>query len=205
MGDFSQEVTALNNPFTGGIYPGARLTPNASAAALLSLFPNPNLHVGESTSAVLNEATPYNYIANKRTDINSNQYDLRADQNFGARATAFARYTNKSIGQTQPESLNIPNGTAFATYRIFAASVSYAVTRTSPTSSASASRWSRTAHQPSQRPSPHHDRSLQRSSSHLSLQRPPLSRLPEPHLRFHQFRRVAPQRGGSLPGLSICR
>ena len=129
QGNFSQDVASLNNPFTGGTYTNATLTPSPSSAALLSLFPDPNLHVGESVSAVLADPdTPYNYIANKRNDISSNQFDLRGDQSFGSRGTMFARYTNKQIAQTQPESLNIPNGTAFATYRIFAAAATFAFT-----------------------------------------------------------------------------
>ena len=42
--------------FTGRPYPGpAKLTPNPSSAALLSLFPAANLHVGEAVSQVLQD------------------------------------------------------------------------------------------------------------------------------------------------------
>ncbi len=128
QGNFSQEVTTLNNPFTGGVYAGETLTPNPSSAALLSLFPDPSLAVGQSVASVLASATPYNYIANKRNDISSDQFDARVDRTFGSKGSAFARYTNKSIDETQPESLNIPNGTAYAHYRIFAAASTYALT-----------------------------------------------------------------------------
>ncbi len=112
-GDFSQETTTLNNPFTGAAYPNQRLTPNSASAALLPLFPLPNLHVGEPVAQVLTEATPYNYLSTKRNDIDSNQYDLRVDQSFGSRINTFVRYTNKSINQALPEDLALPNGTAF--------------------------------------------------------------------------------------------
>ncbi len=127
-GDFSQETTALRNPFTGGSYAGAQLPSiNPSSAAFLSLFPDPNVNVGQSVQSSL--ASPgYNYLSTRRNDIDSNQYDLRVDQNIGQKATLFARYTNKSINQVQPGVLALPNGTGFAQYRIFAASVSYAFT-----------------------------------------------------------------------------
>ncbi len=128
MGDFSQETSTLRNPFTGGVYPGARLPAiNPSSAAFLSIFPDPNVNPGESVQASL--ADPgYNYLGTRRNDIDSNQYDLRVDQNLGARANFFARYTNKSIDQVQPGQLALPNGTGFAQYRIFAASFNFAFT-----------------------------------------------------------------------------
>ncbi len=122
-GDFSQETTTLTNPFTGQLYPGQRLTPDSSSAALLALFPAPNLHVGEAVAQVLQDpATPYNYLSTKPNGINSDQYDIRLDRTFGSRATAFARYTNKSINQQLPADLALPTGNAFATYRILASS-----------------------------------------------------------------------------------
>ena len=128
QGIFSQEVATLNNPFTGGTYSNATLTPNASSAALLSLFPDPNFNVGQSVQSVLAGSTPYNYVANKRNDIFSNQFDVRLDESIGSRSTIFARYTNKQIQQTVPESLLIPNGTQYAHYRIFATAFSFAFT-----------------------------------------------------------------------------
>jgi hypothetical protein len=127
-GDFSQEVSALNNPNTGGRYPGARLPAiNPSSAAFLSLFPDPNLNPTESVQAAF--ASPgYNYLGTRRSNIGSNQYDLRGDQDFGPRTHIFARYTNKSINQDQPNVLAIPVGTAFANYHIFAAAMNYSFT-----------------------------------------------------------------------------
>ncbi len=128
-GDFSQETTSLMNPFTGMPYAGQRLTPNASSAAMLSLFPAPNLHVGEAVAQVLQDpSTPYNYLSTKPNGINSDQYDLRLDRTFGARASAFVRYTNKSIDQQMPADLALPGGTSFATYRILASSFNLLLT-----------------------------------------------------------------------------
>ena len=136
-GDFSQEEAArsvpgspanLVNPFTGANYIGNKLTPNATSASFLSLFPLPNTHVGEAVVNVLGEAIPFNFVGTKNNSIDSDQYDFRVDQTLGARGAAFARYTNKSINQVVPGDLALPSGSAFATYRILASSFSYSFT-----------------------------------------------------------------------------
>ncbi len=133
MGDFSQESASrganINNPFTGLPYLNNKLTPNASSAALLGLFPLPNFRVGEAVADVLNEPNiPFNYVSTKRNDISSNQYDIRVDQVVGSKGSLFARYTDKSINQVLPQDLALPNGTSFAKYHIFATSFTYALT-----------------------------------------------------------------------------
>ncbi len=128
-GDFSRETATLHNPFTGGLYPNATLPAiSPSSAAFLSLFPDPN--VGDPDESVQDSlaARGYNYRSTRDNGISSNQYDLRVDRNFGSRATAFARYTNKDINQVQPAQLAIPEGTAFAQYHIFATAFTFAFT-----------------------------------------------------------------------------
>ncbi len=131
-GDFSQEEAysggTLINPFTQSSYAGNKLTPNASAAALLGLFPDPNFNVGQPVAQVLSDALPYNYVATKNNSINSNQFDVRIDQTIGSKGSVFARYANKAISQVLPEDLALPNGSSFASYRIFAAAFTYALT-----------------------------------------------------------------------------
>ena len=132
-GDFSQETATLANPFTGGFYPGAKLPAiNASSAVLLALFPDPNVNPQMSVQDSL-AGLGYNYLAIRRNDINSNQFDLRGDQTTSHlfrehAATAFARYTQKNIDQVNPGVLALPDGTSFAKYRIFAAAVNVAFT-----------------------------------------------------------------------------
>lgn len=128
QGDFSQETATLTNPFTNAPYPGARLpSVNPSAAAFLSLYPDPNFGNTQSVQAAL--AGPgYNYIDTRRNDIYSNQYDLRFDQTVRQRLTFFARYTGKSINQAQPADLKLPDGTAYSRYHIFAASANLTLT-----------------------------------------------------------------------------
>lgn len=127
-GDFSQETSTLKNPFTGGLYPNAMLPSiNPSSAVFLSLFPDPNVGGDESVQSAL-AGLGYNYLSTRRNDISSNQYDARVDQNFGPRAEIFARYTGKKIDQINPGQLALPDGTAFAQYRIFAAALNSAFT-----------------------------------------------------------------------------
>ena len=128
-GDFSQETSALANPFLPGTTYANQTLPriNPSSAAFLSLFPDPNINPDQSVQSSLANLG-YNYLGTRRNDIQSNQYDLRVDQNFGTRANFFVRYTNKNINQTQPSSLALPEGSAFANYRIFAAALNYTFT-----------------------------------------------------------------------------
>ena len=128
MGDFSQETATLRNPFTGSNYASPVLPKiNASSAAFRSLFPDPNIDPGQSEQDAY-ASRGYNYLGTRRNDIDSNQYDLRADQSFGGRANIFARYTNKDINQAVPGSLDLPVGAAFAHYQIFATAFNFAFT-----------------------------------------------------------------------------
>ena len=139
QGNFQQEEAftggTLRNAFTNQVIPTNMFTPNANAAAFLSLFPDPNTYVGEPVAQVLANASapgstslPFNYIATRNNGISSNQYDLRVDQTIGSKGTAFARYTNKSINQQLPLGYNLPYGSSLATYRIFTTAFTYAFT-----------------------------------------------------------------------------
>ncbi len=126
QGDFSQETsTPLINPFTGGTYPGNKVPINASSAAFLALYPDPSPQFANETLAEAIASPGYNYLGQRRDDISSDQFDLRGDQNFGQRATVFARYTFKNANQVVPVDLALPNGTSFVHYRIFASSFNY--------------------------------------------------------------------------------
>ncbi len=128
QGDFSQETANLTNPATGQPYPGAKLPSiSPSAAVFLSLYPDPNIGNTQSVQSAL-AGLGYNYVDTRRNDITSNQYDLRFDQTFGHRLSVFARYTNKTIDQSQPADLLVPNGTGFSRYHIFAAAANLTLT-----------------------------------------------------------------------------
>ena len=128
QGNFSQETAKLNNPFTGGTYANSTLPAiNPSAAAFLSLFPDPNIGNTQSLAGALS-GLGYNYVTLKDNTIGSNQFDVRGDQAFGSKAFVFGRYTWKDINQTQPNVLLLPNSNDYAQYRIFAGSFTYAFT-----------------------------------------------------------------------------
>ncbi len=128
QGNFSQETTALNDPFTGANYPNATLPSiNASALPFLSLFPDPNTGNTQSLAGAL-ATLGYNYQAQKDTGIQSNQFDARVDQNFGAKAFVFGRFTWKNESQAQPNFLLLPESTGTAQYRIFASAFNYTFT-----------------------------------------------------------------------------
>ena len=128
QGNFSQEATApLINPFTRGTYPNNTVPINASSAAFLKLYPDPSPQYANLSlrQAVSSDGPGYNYVSLRRDDISSNQFDVRGDQVFGQRASAFARYTWKNANQLQPQDLALPSSTSFAQYRILASSFNY--------------------------------------------------------------------------------
>ncbi len=128
QGDLSQETTKpLINPFTGGTYPGNRVPINASSAAFLQFFPDPNIDTNLSLAGATADRG-YNYLSTRRNDITSNQFDIRGDQTLGSKATVFARYTYKNNNEIQPIDLTLPYTNGYARYRILASSFNYAFT-----------------------------------------------------------------------------
>ncbi len=128
QGDMSQEVaTPLTNPFNGSKYAGNQVPINASSAAFLQFYPDPNIDANLSLAAAIADRG-YNYLSTRRNDIFSDQFDVRVDQNLGSKATFFARYTFKNNDQTQPADLALPYTSSYARYRIFAGSFNYAFT-----------------------------------------------------------------------------
>ena len=129
LGDFSKETTTpLNNPFTGGKYANNMVPVNASSATFLQFYPDPNIGPPGETLNDAIAARGYNYLSTRRYDISSNQADFRGDQTFSSRASVSGRYTFKNINQLQPADLKLPYSTAFAKYKILAATFGYAIT-----------------------------------------------------------------------------
>ncbi len=128
-GNFSQETSTLTDPATGLPFANATLPAiSPSAAAFLSIYPDPNVAGFPTVKSALAGNNGYNYVDTRRNDITSNQYDLRFDQNLGHRLSVFARYTNKTIDQSQPADLLLPNGTGFSRYHIFATAANLTLT-----------------------------------------------------------------------------
>ncbi len=128
QGNLSLETsTPLTNPFNGTTYAGNIVPISPTSAQFLQFWPDPN-HLANLSLGAATAQDGYNYLSTRANSINSNQFDLRGDQNLGAKATLSARYTFKNNNQTQPADLTLPNSTAFAHYRIFASSFNYAFT-----------------------------------------------------------------------------
>ncbi len=126
QGNFSQETSQpLVNPFTGGTYPNQTVPINATAATFLQFYPDPSPQFANESLTQAIAGTGYNYLSTRRDDIGSNQFDVRGDQNFGQRAFAFVRYTQKDINQVQPADLTLPNSSAYSHYKILASSFDY--------------------------------------------------------------------------------
>ena len=131
QGDFSKYVSntysgSLNDPFTGGSY-GTKLPAiNASAAKLLSFYPDPN--VGDPTA--YNDDGQPNYIVNKDTSGTSDQFDIRADQYFGSnqKFLLWGRFTFKNFPTSSPEALDVPSAQNVNKSRVLKISANYSLT-----------------------------------------------------------------------------
>lgn len=130
QGDFSKYVstgfTGLTNPFTGGSYGTHIPTINPAAQKLLSFYPDPN--VGDPTQYVDN-STP-NYIVNKDTSGHSDQFDVRADQYFGAnqKFLLWGRFTWKNFPTNSVEPLSVPSALNTNQNRVLKISANWTLT-----------------------------------------------------------------------------
>ena len=95
------QVGYAREPFAGNVLPSNRLDTNA--IALLNLYPAPN------SSGLFN-----NYASNPVIKNDTDQFDVRADQNFGTRDNAFARLSYVRNPQAIPGPFGgIADGGAF--------------------------------------------------------------------------------------------
>ena len=126
QGNFSQEVTApLTNPFTGGTYLNNTVPISPVSANFLQFYPMPSPQFANLSLQQAVASPGYNYLSTRPDSITSNQFDVRGDQTFKQRASAFARYTWKNSDQLQLQDLALPNSTSYAQYRILASSFNY--------------------------------------------------------------------------------
>ncbi len=129
-GDFSKYsadgYTGLTNPFTGGSYGNTLPSINAAAAALLKLYPDPN--VGDPTTYVDNGVA--NYITNKDSSGHSNQFDIRGDQYVGSnqKLLVWGRFTWKNFPTNSPQPLLVPSAQNTNQSRVLKISANYTVT-----------------------------------------------------------------------------
>ncbi|MBY0502329.1 MAG: TonB-dependent receptor [Bryobacteraceae bacterium] len=107
-GDFTAETgvtvrdPATGLPFPGNTIPASRINP--VARAVIPFYPK--INVGDGARRSVN-----NFVDNRVANIESNQFDLRIDQNFGAKHSIFGRYTWKKNPTLSPNNLNLPSDT----------------------------------------------------------------------------------------------
>ena len=112
-GDFSAEGVTIRDPLTGQPFPDNRIPENrfnAAARAVIPFYPNPNVGTGERFVGA-------NFIENRVSNIESNQYDIRVDQQFTQSHSLFGRFSNKSGTTISPNSLLLPSDTGFSDYK----------------------------------------------------------------------------------------
>jgi len=92
-GDLSSLSTPIVNPFTGQPYANNQIPVNpASAKILAAFYERSNQNLGNAISKP-------NYVVNAPGNYTQDGFDLRADQNLGARQKVFARLTWKNIAK----------------------------------------------------------------------------------------------------------
>ncbi len=130
QGNFTKYVspgfTGLTNPFTGGSYGTQLPAINSAAQKLLSFYPDPN--IGDPTAYTDNGVA--NYEVNKDSSGTSDQFDIRADQYFGAnqKFLVWGRFTWKNYPINSPEPLAVPSSQDTNKNHVLKISANYAFT-----------------------------------------------------------------------------
>jgi hypothetical protein len=106
-GDFSREGVTIRDPFTrtpfpGNIIPGSRI--NAVSRAILPFYPDINF--GDTT-----RRSNGNYRNNVRTDVESDQYEVRVDHTFNEKHSIWGRFNTKSNPSIGANNLTLPSDT----------------------------------------------------------------------------------------------
>ncbi len=128
QGDFSKFPLAaggLIDPFTGGSYGTKVPTISPIAQKLLSFYPDPN--IGDPTAYPTNGNS--NYQVNKDSSGHSDQFDIRADQYFGAnqKFLLWGRFTWKNYPINNPEPLAVPSAQNTNRNKVLKISANYTI------------------------------------------------------------------------------
>jgi hypothetical protein len=104
-GDFSGTGITVKDPTTGQPFPNNQIPSSrisSVAQGFLTLYPLPNAGDPNSVHAA-------NYIANRDYSLHSDQYDVRIDHYLSTNMSVFGRWTWKSRGSANPQSLLVPS------------------------------------------------------------------------------------------------
>lgn len=122
-GNFSAEGVTIIDPTTGAPFandtiPSSRINPVAQK--FLTLFPLPN--TGDLTTS-----HAANYVVNRDTSYQSDQYDVRIDQYITSKQSIFGRWTWKDISAASTNDLSIPSTNNPDNYRLLVIAHNYAI------------------------------------------------------------------------------
>jgi len=112
-GNFTNEGVAVKDPFTGIPFPGNVIPKSRyvdAANKVIPYYPNPNV-------GALDRFRGSNFVENRVSNIDSNQFDVRIDQQFSASHAVFGRYSWKHGTGISPNSLLLPSDTGFNDYK----------------------------------------------------------------------------------------
>jgi hypothetical protein len=122
-GNFSGEGLTVIDPTTGNPFPGNAIPAtriSSVAQQILSLYPLPNAGSLDAVHAA-------NYIDNRDTSYNSNQYDIRIDQYLTSKQSIFGRWTWKNINQLSANDLLLPSNSNPDNYRLLVLAHNYSI------------------------------------------------------------------------------
>lgn len=123
-GDFSNEPgVTVRDPFTGQPFPNNAIPQsrvNAVARAIIPFYPDPNFGNPDRFAAA-------NFVDNRRSDIESNQIDVRVDHLITPSHSVFGRYSQKNNQSTSPNVLLLPSDTSFNNYKQAVVSYNWAI------------------------------------------------------------------------------
>ncbi len=112
-GDFTGEGITLRDPFSGTPYPGNKLPVSVIskiATAIIPFYPLPNVGAGVKTAAS-------NFVDNRSSQVQSNQYDVRLDHQFNSKHSIFGRYTQKWNTADSPNNLLLPADSSYTDHQ----------------------------------------------------------------------------------------
>jgi hypothetical protein len=112
-GDLSAEGITLRDPFTQLPIPGNRIAAsqiNPVAQKVIPFYPDPN--VGNLVRQVA-----ANFVENRIANVESDQFDVRADHQFNSKHVVFGRYSQKNNPRVAPNNLLLPADTQFDNYK----------------------------------------------------------------------------------------
>jgi hypothetical protein len=125
-GNFTTEGVTVRDPLTGQPFPGNIIPANRISSVARAVIPlMASINTGDPT-----RRTPNNFIENRVANIESDQFDVRGDQQFGDRHSVFGRYTWKQNPILSPNNHTLPNDTQANDLNQFVGAYTWTITPT---------------------------------------------------------------------------